>query len=40
MVYLGVGLIVIGIALLVVTQIVLKRILNSYRRDWEGRNEV
>lgn len=40
MLYLGIALIVTGVILLVVTQIVLRRLINIYRKTWEKQDEM
>lgn len=40
MLYLGIVLIAVGVILLTVTQIILRRLINNYRKTWEKQDEM
>ena len=40
MLYLGIALIAIGVILLVATQVILRRLINTYRKTWEKHDEM
>lgn len=40
MLYLGIALLVFGIILLISTQIVLRKLIVRYRKEWEDKDEM